>query len=84
MKRSVNFSGMGGKHGRYANSVQGLVDAMRAVGYTDAEIRAELVKMQAAREAAAPSGATVPEQAAGGAAVSAKREPGQGSADLGG
>jgi hypothetical protein len=50
-KRSVNFSGMGGKNGRYANSIQGLVDAMRAVGMTDAEIRAELLKLQAEREA---------------------------------
>jgi hypothetical protein len=50
-KRSMNFSGMGGKHGRYANSIQGLVDAMRAVGMTDAEIRAELLKLQAEREA---------------------------------
>ena len=50
MKKSVNFSGMGGKHGRYARSVQGLVDAMRAVGMSDEEIRAELLKLQARRE----------------------------------
>jgi hypothetical protein len=48
-KRSMNFSGMGGKNGRYANSIQGLVDAMRALGMTDAEIRAELLKLQAER-----------------------------------
>ena len=50
MKRSVNLSGMGGKHGRYANSIQGLVDAMRAVGMTDEEIRAELLKLKAEQE----------------------------------
>jgi len=44
MKRSVNLSGMGGKRGRYARSIHGLVDAMRAVGMTDDEIRAEVVK----------------------------------------
>ena len=47
MKKSVNFSGMGGKNGRYARSVQGLVDAMRAVGMSDEDIRAELLRLQA-------------------------------------
>ena len=50
MKRSVNFSGLGGKRGRYANSIQGLVDTMRAVGMTDEEIRAELLKLKAEQE----------------------------------
>jgi len=50
MKKSINFSGLGGKKGRYARSVQGLVDAMRAVGMSDEEIRAELLKLQARRE----------------------------------
>ena len=50
MKKSVNFSGLGGKQGRYARSVQALVDAMRAVGMSDEEIRAELLKLQARRE----------------------------------
>ena len=53
MKKSVNLSGMGGKNGRYARSVQGLVDAMRAVGMSDADIRAELLRLQAEREAKA-------------------------------
>jgi len=46
----VNFSGLGGKRGRYARSVQGLVDAMRAVGFSAEEIRAELLKLQARNE----------------------------------
>ena len=51
MKKSMNFSGMGGKHGRYARSIQGFVDAMRAVGMTDDEIKAELLKLKAEQEA---------------------------------
>ena len=53
MKKSINFSGLGGKKGRYARSVQGLVDAMRAVGMNDADIRAELLRLQAERESKA-------------------------------
>ena len=53
MKRSVNFSGMGGKNGRYARSIQGLVDSLRAVGMRDDEIRAALLEMQAEQQAAA-------------------------------
>ena len=50
MKKSVNLSGLGGKNGKYANSVAGLIDAMRAVGMSAEEIRAELLKLQAQRE----------------------------------
>ena len=46
MKKSINFSGLGGKHGRYARSVQGLVDAMRAVGLSNDEIRAALINLK--------------------------------------
>jgi hypothetical protein len=90
-KRSTNFSGMGGKNGRYANSIQGLVDAMRAVGMTDDDIRAELVKMlpsatppataAPASESAQPGrAATVDPDAP---AVPAPGAPGQGCRDGG-
>jgi hypothetical protein len=50
-KRSTNFNSLNSKRNRDARSVSALVDAMRAVGMTDAEIRAELLKLQAEREA---------------------------------
>jgi hypothetical protein len=51
-KRSMNFMGMNSKHGRYARSVQALIDAMAALGMSDDEIRHELLKLKAEREAA--------------------------------
>lgn len=45
MKRSVNFNGFQAKHRRI--TAEGLLAALRALGLSDEEIKAELLKWQA-------------------------------------
>lgn len=46
MKRSVNFNGFQAKHRTKYNTAQDFVDTCRAVGMTDEEIKAAVLKMQ--------------------------------------
>ena len=49
MKRSVNFNGFQPSHRRI--SPADLIATLRALGYTDAQIKAHLQKMQTASQA---------------------------------
>ena len=51
MKKSVNFNGFKAKHRRITG--EHLIATMRALGMSDEEIKAELLRMKAEREAAA-------------------------------
>ena len=50
MKRSVNFNGFQPKHRNKYNTAQDFVNACRAIGMTDEEIRAAVLKMSEAQK----------------------------------